>query len=58
MLDTYRSQDIHLAVFSVRDKPFLDRVIAVCDPDIAYIDNADVIRRAMIPQTLGKRARK
>jgi hypothetical protein len=54
---TYRSQDIQLAVFSVGDKSSLDRVMTVVDPDIVYVDNADVIRRAMIPQTLGEEAR-
>lgn len=53
----YRSQDIQLAVFSVGDDPSLERVMAGVDPDIAYVDNADVIRRAIIRQTLGEEAR-
>jgi len=31
--------------------------MAEVDPDIVYVDNADVIRRAMIPQTLDEVAR-
>jgi len=57
----YRSQNIQLAVFSVGDEPSLERVMAVLDPDIVYVDNADVIagviRRATIPRTLGEEAR-
>jgi glycerophosphoryl diester phosphodiesterase len=53
----YRSQDIQLAVFSVGDEPSLERAMAVVDPDIVYVDNADVIRRTTIPQTLGEEAR-
>ena len=53
----YRSLDIQLAVFSVGDKSSLDRVMSVVDPDIVYVDNPDVIRRAMIPQSLGEEAR-
>jgi len=43
----YRSRDIQLAVFSVDDEASLEHVMAAVDPDVVYVDNADVIRRAM-----------
>jgi Glycerophosphoryl diester phosphodiesterase family len=43
---SYRSQNIQLAVYSVADARSLERVMADVDPDIVYVDNADIIRRA------------
>jgi len=40
----YRAQNIQLAVYSVKDMPTLNRVMAEIDPDIVYVDNADIIR--------------
>lgn len=50
----YRSQGVQLAVFSVSTVPSLERLMAAVDPDIVYVDNADVIRWALTPQGLGE----
>jgi hypothetical protein len=50
----YRSQGIQLAVFSVSNVPSLVRLMAAVDPDIVYVDNADVIRWALTSQKLGE----
>jgi Glycerophosphoryl diester phosphodiesterase family len=42
----YRAQNIQLAVYSVADASSLKRVMADLDPDIVYVDNADIIRAA------------
>jgi hypothetical protein len=43
---SYRSQNIQLAVYSVANARSLDRVMAKVNPDIVYVDNADIIRQA------------
>ena len=48
----HRSQGLGLAVYSVDDMPSLERVMADIDPDIIYVDNADIIYRAAAPQTM------
>jgi len=45
----YQSQNIQFAVYSVNDMPALERAMAAIDPDIIYVDNADVIRRLVVP---------
>ncbi len=52
----YRLQDIQLAVYSVGNVPSLVRVMEDVDPDIVYVDNADIIHWATIPRTPGEQA--
>lgn len=44
--ESYRSLGVQFAVYSVADFRSLDDVMVKIDPDIVYVDNADVIRRA------------
>ncbi len=43
----YRAQNVEVAVYAVDDMLWLERVMAAVDPDIVYVDSADVLRRAM-----------
>jgi len=52
----YRSHNIQLAVYSVKDMRSLMHVVAHTDPDIVYVDNADVIRHVAIPPVLEAQA--
>jgi Glycerophosphoryl diester phosphodiesterase family len=49
----YQSQNIQFAVYSVNDQPTLESAVANIDPDIIYVDNADIIRRAATSPALG-----
>jgi hypothetical protein len=44
--ESYRALGIQFAVYSVADFRTLDDVMAKIDPDIVYVDNADIIRSA------------
>jgi hypothetical protein len=50
----YRSRGIQFAVYSVNDVPSLERVMAGIDPDIVYVDNADIIRWAATAQATAR----
>jgi glycerophosphoryl diester phosphodiesterase len=52
----YRSHDVQVAVYSVNNMRSLMRIVADIDPDIVYVNNADVIRRVAIPPALGAKA--
>jgi hypothetical protein len=42
----YRSLGVSFAVYSVDDQASLDRVMATVDPDLVYVDSAEVLRGA------------
>lgn len=52
----YQSQNVQFAVYSVSDQATLDRAVANIDPDVIYVDNAELIRRAAISPASGAQA--
>lgn len=44
--ESYRSLGVAFATYSVADLPSLEDVVGRIDPDIIYVDNADLIRMA------------
>lgn len=50
--EAYRAQGVQLAVFSVDSESALERVTSEIDPDIIYVDNANIFRNAITPESL------
>jgi hypothetical protein len=44
--ESYRSLGIQFAVYSVADFPSLEDIMVKINPDIVYVDSADIIRKA------------
>jgi hypothetical protein len=49
---SYRAEKVELAVFSVSSELSLERVLAGVDPDIVYVNDAEVLRRATMGQAV------
>jgi len=47
LVEGYRAQNVEVAVYSADDEPSLERVMAAVDPDIVYVNSAEVLRKAM-----------
>jgi glycerophosphoryl diester phosphodiesterase len=53
---SYQSMGVELAVYAVADRASLDHVMAAVDPDIVYVDSAEVLREAAATEAAGPAA--